>query len=249
VTNTAPSSQPFSLDHFGETIAAFLDQGYTMVNFADLRAAKRHLVLRHDIDFDLQVAAKMAEFEAEKGIRATYFVLLRTEFYNVFSQSAVLALGRIAASGHDIGLHFDAALYQGDEAELIRAAQEECQILSQAVHREIGALSFHRPHPDILGREIEFDGVLNAYNRRFFEDIGYCSDSKGAWHHGPPLNHEAVAGGRALQLLTHPIWWVDRDGSDAQDTVARFLNRHQHDLAQEAGAHCAAYKPPLKGGR
>jgi len=52
-----------------------------------------------------------------------------------------------------------------------------------------------------------------------------------------------------LQLLTHPIWWVDRDGSDAQDTVARFLDRHQHDLAQEAGAHCAAYKPPLKGGR
>jgi hypothetical protein len=249
VTNTAPSGQVFSLGHYGETIQAFLDQGYTPVNFADLQADKRHLVLRHDIDFDLQAAAKMAEFEAEQDIRATYFVLVRTEFYNVFSKSAEAALGRIAASGHNIGLHFDAALYPGDEAELIRAAQNECQILSQAVHRDVGVLSFHRPHPDLLGSTIEFDGILNVYNKRFFEDIGYCSDSKGAWHHGLPLNHEAVAAGRALQLLTHPIWWVDRDGADAQDTVSHFLEHHQIELAQEASAHCAAYKPVPRGDR
>ncbi len=225
-------------------IAAFLDQGYVIVDFADIQATDRHLVLRHDVDFDLQSAVKMAEFEESHGIRATYFVLLRTEFYNVFSRSAEDALGRIAESGHDIGLHFDAALYQGDEAELVRAAQDECQALSQAVRRDIGVLSFHRPHRDLLARDIEFGGVLNAYDRRFFEDVGYCSDSKGAWGYGPPLEHEAVAEGRALQLLTHPIWWVDRNGTDAQNAVARFLDHHQHHLAKEAGAHCAAYNPP-----
>lgn len=244
MAKASPTNHPFSLDHYGETISAFLDNGYAIVDFADIQATDRHLVLRHDVDFDLRAAAKMAEFEASQGIRATYFVLLRTEFYNVYSKSAEDALGRIAASGHNIGLHFDAALYPGGEAELIRAAQDECQILSQAVRRDIGVLSFHRPHRDLLASDIEFSGVLNAYSRRFFEDIGYCSDSKGTWRYGVPLEHEAVAAGRALQLLTHPIWWVDRNGADTQNTVARFLDRHQHNLAKEAGTHCAAYKPP-----
>lgn len=236
----------FSLARYGALIAAFHQAGYAVVGFAEVQATARHLVLRHDIDFDLEAAAKMAEFEADEGIHATYFVMLRTEFYNVFSKTAETALARIRASGHDIGLHFDAALYQGDGQELIQAARAECRVLGQAVQSEINVLSFHRPHPDLLGSDIEFDGIINAYHRRYFEDIGYCSDSRGAWHYGQPLDHAAVAAGGALQLLTHPIWWMGREGADAQETVARFLAGRQAELAQEASIHCAAYRPILE---
>ena len=50
-------------------------------------------------------------------------------------------------------------------------------------------------------------GRRHAYQPRTFSEMGYCSDSRGGWHHGHPLEHEAVVAGRALQLLTHPVWW------------------------------------------
>jgi len=246
MANLPTTEKLFSLGRYSALIAAFRDAGYAVVNFSGVQASVRHLVLRHDIDFDLEAAAKMAEFEAGKGIQATYFVMLRTEFYNVFSKAAQVALARIKESGHDIGLHFDAALHQGDRRELIQAARTECQVLGQAVQSEIDVLSFHRPHPDLLGGDIEFDGIINVYHRHYFEDIGYCSDSRGAWHYGQPIDHPAVAAGSALQLLTHPIWWVDREGADAQETVARFLTGRQVYLDREASAHCAAYQPAFE---
>ena len=238
----------FSLANYGELVAAFQRENYTIVGFADLQASERHLVLRHDVDFDLEAAAKMAEFEADRDIRATYFVMLRTDFYNVFSKAAELALKRITASGHEIGLHFDAALYQDDKNGLNQAAQTECHLLGRAINNKIEVLSFHRPHPELLGSDIEIEGVINSYGRRYFEDIGYCSDSRGAWYYGPPLDHVAVTEGRALQLLTHPIWWVDRAGADTQEAVARFLARRQKYIAQEASAHCEVYRPEIHDG-
>ncbi len=232
----------FSLDRYGDLIAAFSDKGYTIVEFADLRPDSQHLVLRHDIDFDLEAAAKMAEFETKRGIRATYCILLRTEFYNIFSAGAQMAIRRIADAGHEIGLHFDAALYSGDMRALTGAAQAECQILGQAIQGKIKVLSFHRPQPDLFGADMLIDGVLNAYGRRFFEEIGYCSDSRGAWHHGHPLEHPSVSEGGALQLLTHPIWWAGGEGRNAQDTIAHLLATRQTFMASEASRHCSAYR-------
>lgn len=232
----------FSLDRYGDLIAAFGDKGYEIVDFDDLQPDSRHLVLRHDVDFDLQAAAKMAEFEAEKGIRATYFILLRTEFYNVHSAAAQVTTKRIADAGHEIGLHFDAALYSGGLKTLTGAAQAECQILGEVIQSKIKIFSFHRPHPSLFSADLSVDGVLNAYSRRFFEEIGYCSDSRGAWHHGHPLEHPSVSEGRALQLLTHPIWWAEGDGRSAQDIIARHLEARRSFMELEASHHCSAYQ-------
>ena len=45
------------------------------------------MILRHDVDLSLDAALRMAELEAEAGAAATYFLMTRSEFYNLDSPS------------------------------------------------------------------------------------------------------------------------------------------------------------------
>ena len=80
--------------------------------------------------------------------------------------------------------------------------------------------------------------VLSA----FFSAIGYCSDSRGAWHHGHPLAHQAVAQSRALQLLTHPIWWPSTVSPGPLPTLDRFVSERDTLLRTELAANCEPYR-------
>jgi hypothetical protein len=74
------------------------------------------LVIRHDIDNDIETAVKLARWEAEHGIRATYCVLHTAWYYGRFeagrllyrSEDMVEACQEIQALGHEINLHNNA---------------------------------------------------------------------------------------------------------------------------------------------
>lgn len=234
---------PSSLSAYGRLIDALIARGYRIVAADRIEPASRHLVLRHDVDFDLAAAVAMAEMEAGQGHRTHYFVLVRTEFYNPFSRSGTDAIRRLHELGHDVGLHFDAAYWGSADTDLTGPIARECDLLADILGAPVTAFSFHRPRPGLLDREISVPGRLNMYAVRFFRDIGYCSDSRGAWNHGHPLDHPAVAAGRALQLLTHPIWWTSDAGATAQDKLERFLDRRRRLLDREAAANCDVYRP------
>ena len=223
-------------------------RGYEARDFFTVRPEARHLVLRHDIDVSLEAALAMAELEAALGVRATYFALLRCELYNPFSEVGRGALRRLGALGHEVGLHFDAALVDGGLEALDRAAAEECTMLEDLIGASVRILSFHRPAPALLGLDRPLGGRAHAYEPRFFKAIGYCSDSRGAFHHGPPLAHDAVAAGRALQLLTHPIWWMAAGGADATDRLERFVADRAAAMRRTLGAMIESYEPTRKAG-
>jgi hypothetical protein len=67
--------------------------------------------------------------------------------------------------------------------------------------------------------------------------MGYCSDSRGGWYHGHPLDHPSVAQGRALQLLTHPVWWTLPAG-EATAKLKRFLLERYQLLDEELASQC-----------
>lgn len=216
-------STPFTPAGYSALIESLRTRGYEERDFFSVRADARHLILRHDIDVSLEAAVALAELEAGFGARATYFVLLRCELYNPFAAAGRAALRRLATLGHEVGLHFDAALVDGGFDALDKAAAEECTMLEGLIGSPVRIISFHRPVPVLLGLARSLAGRAHAYEPRFFKAIGYCSDSRGAFHHGDPLAHEAVAAGRALQLLTHPIWWMAEGGIDATDRLERFV--------------------------
>ena len=230
----------FTLAGYRALMDALLDRGYQARRFSDADPDKKNLVLRHDLDMSIQAALPMAEIEHDLGITATYFVMVRSEMYNPLSPRSLSGLEGLARLGHDIGVHFDASLYPGVDS-LDGAAEGECAALEAVTGRPVEFLSFHRPAEELQGLERKIAGRSHTYQPRFFNDMGYCSDSRGGWHHGHPLEHAAVAEGRALQLLTHPIWWHAGPGESVREKLDRFALGRFDLLRAELARNCQAY--------
>lgn len=240
------AADDFTLTAYRALVERFAELRYRIVHYADVGPAERHLILRHDVDMDLGRAVRLAELEAGMGVSASYFVLLRTEMYNLFSAAGQNALQRLVVLGHQVGLHFDAALYPPERADLEAAADRECAVLEGLTGQRVETISFHRPAPALQGLSGLFAGRLHAYDPRFFSDIGYCSDSEGRWRFGHPLAHEAVADGRALQLVTHPIWWCAYGGEEPVAKLNRLIAERGHQLADQIALNCKPFLAHLK---
>lgn len=228
---------------YRDLLSNLLSRGYEVRRYDDAEPDARDLILRHDVDMSLKAAEAIAAIENELGIRSYYFVLLRTELYNLYSEASKRSLERILVLGHEIGLHLDASLYGNDPASLEEAAEKECRILEDISGATVSAISFHRPAESLLGYDRLLAGRPHAYQPKFFKQMGYCSDSRGAWHHGHPLENEAVQQDRALQLLTHPIWWSPKAAEQVQSRLDRFARERYELLRQELGRNCTAYDP------
>ncbi|WP_207791107.1 polysaccharide deacetylase family protein [Allosphingosinicella flava] len=182
----------------------------------------------------------MAELEAEIGVSSSYFVLISTGLYNPASLASRRLLRRIIEHGHEIGLHFDATQTLHDE-DLQSAAAAECDILADICGRSIHTISFHRPAPSLLNLTGNFAGRRHTYEPAFFSEIAYISDSNGGWHHGHPLDHPAIAEGRAVQLLTHPIWWIGSGAREAVPLIRDFADRRAAELHDDIAGTVTAY--------
>lgn len=234
--------QEFSLTAYKAIIQEFVQRDYKISQYDEVVSKKRHLVLRHDIDFDLELAVKMAEVEAAQGWSTTYYILLRTEFYNLFSFAGLKLLKEIEGLGHTVGLHFDASLYRAETSHVQKAVLNECAILESVLDKPVRTFSFHRPNPNLLDHGFQVEGLINAYDKKFFDEIAYCSDSRGEWRFGHPLDHVCINKGHAMQLVTHPIWWAE-DGDTPQSKCAKFLDRRYDIFDKEAAANCLSYTP------
>jgi hypothetical protein len=236
------TSRPdFTCAGYAALLDEFVAREYQATTYSDVDPGQRHLVLRHDLDISIQAARPIADIEAARGMAAHYFVLLRTEMYNPWSHTGRADLRAIADAGHEIGLHFDAALYVDDLDVLDRVCREECDVLEQLMGRAVTSVSFHRPRESLLGLDRPLGGRRHTYQPAFFTAIGYCSDSRGAWHHGHPLDHSAVTNTTALQLLTHPIWWTG-EGPGVQRRLDGFIDHSINRLRDEVASQIETFR-------
>jgi len=234
----------FSLTGYKSLIEGLLAHGYAISSFRKADPASKHLIVRHDVDMCLDAAVKMATLENELGVAAHYFVLLRTELYNLFSENGLAAVEAILSLGHRVGLHFDASLYTEDELE--EAAEWEAGCLQCVTGREVDMISFHRPAKSLLGHVDMLANRRHAYQPKYFTEMAYCSDSRGRWDHGHPLDLDAVKKGQALQLLTHPIWWTSTSAESAVSRLDRFATGRHQGLRRELARNCEPYREAYK---
>ncbi|WP_446655556.1 hypothetical protein [Blastomonas sp.] len=236
---------PSNLSGYLELVGAILKRGYTCTSFDEFDPTRRHLILRHDVDIDLECAVKMAQVEAAQGWCSTYFVLLGSEFYNLFSAAGRAALAAIVSRGHTVALHFDRAVYP-DGTDLEQAASSECAILAGLIDAPVRVTAAHRPGatwPAILGASADFAGRAHAYQARYFREAGYVADSAGHWLYGHPLDHPALLDGVGLQLLTHPYLWTDMVKPDRNNRISARLLRRAQVLEAEAMRNFSGYTP------
>lgn len=227
-------------------VSALLAQGYSAVSLTEIRRDQPHIFLRHDVDLCPYRALQIARREALLGVRATYYFLVSTSLYSIASAENRRILEEIIALGHDIGLHFDAEQYSDNVGALDEFAEQECEILELCSRRPIQSISFHRPAPQYLNRPTAIAGRRHCYEPAFFAEIGYISDSNGGWNHGHPLDHPAVAERRAIQLLTHPIWWCNDAATPTVETIEGFLEVRRAGIRDALAGTITAYHNALK---
>lgn len=193
-------------DAFLERLRAW---GYTFQGFST-EPDEGDALLRHDVDLSLEAALRLARFEADRDVRATYCVLLTSALYNPLSGDQRERVREIAALGHDVALHFSTHEYWDDgrapPAEDVEArVRDELDVLGTIVP-EPDTVSFHIPPAWVRGRS--FDGFQSTYEPAVFEDIAYVADSTQRWREDPPAIDEPP---EPLQVLTHPGLWDEDD--------------------------------------
>jgi hypothetical protein len=226
--------EPFQPDDLRE-LGEFLEKAPQVESMEYLFAGnrRRHVIgMRHDCDNVIAPAVQMAEWEAERGYRSTYYIL-HTAPYFAEKETLRAALETIASCGHEVGIHNDAitvALETGrDPADILFEAIEELrgyghEIRSTVAHgnrrcrtdnyvNDEMFLECHRPdygHITRLGfqphRLHEFGLDFDA---NWLPRGDYLSDSGGQW--SQPFEEVTAAwpAKGQLHMLLHPCWWSE----------------------------------------
>jgi len=202
--------------------------GYRFARYGE-RPEGRHVLWRHDVDFSMHRAARLAAIEAEEGAVATYFVNPHCSFYNLLEPEILKLCRAIRAMGHEIGLHFDVDAYgisQWQRPSLEGAVLREQRLLEMILDAPVRSISWHNPD---LSNLLDFDddviaGMHNAYAAHLRRDYTYCSDSNGYWRFRPIIEVIAANHDR-LHLLTHPEWWTPEPMSPSERIDRAILGR------------------------
>ena len=160
---------------------------------------KRFIALRHDMDHDVENSVRLAEWESHRGFRSTYYVLHGDWYWGGPaarrpSTFVLRALDRIAALGHEIGLHNNAitiALLTGDDPGAV--LDRDLSALRQHGFDIVGSVA----HGDPLCRTV---GYIN--NELFTE----CArPAMGAADRLLTYIDPASGGRRSLRLQPRPM--------------------------------------------
>ena len=216
----------FTYAAYGKLIALLREKGYSFSNYENYKQHDKVVILRHDVDMDLQKALELARYESSLGVHSTYYILISSDFYNAFSKKNVDLINEISNLGHDIGLHFDEEKYK-DSADMILELEREVDLLESFINQKINSVSMHRPSQKTLDDDwiIRGGNVINSYSKVFFHDFKYVSDSRCNWREDI---YEIVNSGKyeRLHILTHPIWYNQKERSTKQ-ILSDFIKRAQ----------------------
>ena len=201
------------------------DNEYDFTDYHNWSKYSHSVILRHDIDYDISKAIQLAALENAMGVKSTYFVLLTSDFYNVFSKESYDGLMKIMNYGHEIGLHFDEVRYQdceGDTDRVVEHILEETRLLGKCIGKEVNVVSMHRPSRAVLDANLQIPDMINSYSQTFFKEFKYLSDSRRQWRE--PIEEIIQSSEHErLHILTHAFWYND-DEQDIHDSVSEFIN-------------------------
>lgn len=182
------------------------------------------VVMRHDVDWNLESARRMATIENNIGVQSSYFVLLTCPTYNLFSEYGIELVREIQDLGHEIGLHYDIVVYKmlGHGINFFRALKREVDSL-ETILGGTKVLSIACHNPSVL----EFDPLKNVYLRNvsdLSQFSNYVSDSNRLWRED---NLMALLDGKYKRnlLVTHPGAWTEEYIEDRYESVDNSISR------------------------
>ena len=237
-----------------ENIISLVKMNLPIMDFSDITdETEKFCVLRHDIEFSIDRALKMAEIEKSLGISSTYTVQLRNNTYNALSQKNIDIIRKINNMGHKIGLHQNPPMM--NDEKLIKYILKDIETLEHYYGFEVDRYAFHRcgSNPEILKRYVEIPNKINCYDKKFFHyfkgdtpkklRVYYLADSNHKWKYGHPLelNFNKV---NKIQLLTHPYSWTE-DGFDNYSNYLTLIRERKVELVESMDTETRTFPKEL----
>jgi len=204
----------FTRAHYKACLEFAIEQGYTFKRMKDAASGDQNgktILLRHDEDLSLPAMCSLAHIEGELGIRATYFIRLHANNYNVLSFESYTSLTKILEMGHEIGIHYELHCHPGLSSREKEIFVSSKSLLESILDTFITGMSYHEPSRLLnkgekrsLPTGIEYE----AYEERFMKNYKYISDSSAHWREGCMCQH--IGNENNLYILTHGFWWFNR---------------------------------------
>ena len=220
----------FSYQSYGKLLRDLIANNYECSLIGESKMAGKLLYLRHDVDTDYLGVLPFATIEHSLGLRSTWYFLPDCPVYNMCSSKIKLIIRKLADMGHQIGLHIDATQYT-DLEDMIESTESYHVLLSSSLPVS-RTLSFHKPASWLLN-DISIPDWINAYQKEYYSDVVYVSDSNRREFWKEDRLYTAISENKSLTLLTHPLWWKQTS------LTAEELFRYACDIlgADEVGAY------------
>jgi hypothetical protein len=196
-----------------ETLLRLAKKKWRFIKYSEHRSDHAVVLWRHDLDFSVHRALRLAQMEAGLGVRSTFFLSPHSTFYNLFEPEIKNIVLQIKGLGHNFGLHFDLTFYLGminDLKDVDDILGFEKSILEKIFLMEVDAFSIHNPDLAALPEleQDEIGGMVNASGPFLKENYSYISDSNGYWRFRRLKDVLEAGEDERLHVLTHPGWWV-----------------------------------------
>lgn len=242
----ADPDEDFTLEHYREILAAIQDSHGTL-SFRDaaelgrdILRLDRFVLMRHDVEFSLTSALRIAELDHEAGVRSTFFLLFSSD-YNLFEPDSAAIVQRILDLGHDLGLHYDLMAYERAGGDPVEIARRQIELMETYWTTKVHAASCHLAMR--AGRTLDLPGVIDTYDPLYIDEIKYLSDSTQKWREGVVTS--LLGEYDKIHLLMHEYYWSE-EGHPFDVLLLREAHGKFDEMVSRAETNIATYKHGLK---
>jgi hypothetical protein len=259
---------PSRLAEYAGLLKLALDNGYSVLSLENyLKIIKnneskpeRFLILRHDVDSDVETAKLMLEIESELGVQASYYFRLQTV--------DTALMHRIALTGGEAGYHFEEiatfikmrglktrAEVEKRLPEIRDLFRQNLLTLRSRTGLPIRIVASHGDwinrrlrvfNQELVNKELRDEMAIEAeaYDSRLAEGISCRISDSNYPYFWNPLNPKIPLseGSPVVYMLTHPRHWV----SNVRENLKLELTRVSESCRYHLMTTC--FKTPFPNG-
>ena len=226
----------FNLKQYKNLIKKLLNAGLQPSTTWNKKLNKNSLLIRHDIDFSIEYAYRLAHIESQLKICSTFFFMISTNFYNILSSHNQKLIKNISSMGHKVSLHFDPTVYED-----LKYFKYEKNLFENIFGEKVDIVSIHRPRYFLRNNNIKLSGIAQTYQDVFFKKMKYISDSNCRDVNPQIIKFLENPRKIGLHLLIHPIWWMDL-GKSPSKTINKWRKQNKDFITSEIINNLSVYK-------
>ena len=201
----------FNKKNYFKFLNSFKRLGYNFVNFKNIKQ-KKNIILRHDIDFSLDLAKKIAIWDKNLNINSYFFFQYDSPFYNLLTAKNIETLKFIKKLNHTMGFHISIK----KKSEIKKELSLFLKLL--AVHNIKFDRIFSIHKVGSKKQKFNISTFKNFYKNKSLKI--YYADSGGVFRFGNPLkDKEIILNKSTFQLNLHPVWWVSDKNTTKKQKV------------------------------